>query len=524
MPIRSCLLFSLLLVQSLFAVDAEVRDVGGLPALCLDGEAVPPLLCVTVDPSAYSVVRDGALHMGSNSLYAGIGIETLQNLPADCDIEAELAFDSQVGGDASFGFAFKRGGGEFTCNLAHYPERNRLKFWDRNAAGRGLIRWDEPLDWESGRFYRVRLEVRGRSVKAFVEGKLVKSEESPADSQPRCLRIGCYRGEGRCRRIRVTQSDGMVILEETFADPALPLWNARAGSDRDLLIKAAENGIHLFQVGLHLPEFWRGPDRFDLSMFVGRMRAALEADPQAHIIVRLRLNPPPFWDKAHPGERVQAKNLDGSDWGPHRWVNFASSVWRTDLKRVLAELVRQIDREDWAGRLIGFQVMAADGGEWVYGFNRVIFHDYSPAQQREFRVWLRERYTTDAALRAAWEDPDLTIDNAEIPLPAARVHRAVWPEFSSRSPARPPSHRTNRVFLDPGRDQALLDYKRFHNRAITTTILLAAGVLKSASEQKRVVGVYYGYHVPTTGSIHNKGHSDIAHFLASPLVDIVACP
>lgn len=86
----SFLILGLLPVHLLFAVDAEVRNVGGLPALCLDGEPVVPLLCVTSDPNAYAAVREGALHMGSNSLYAGIGIETLQALPADCDIEAEV--------------------------------------------------------------------------------------------------------------------------------------------------------------------------------------------------------------------------------------------------------------------------------------------------------------------------------------------------------------------------------------------------------------------------------------------------
>ncbi|MBT3288065.1 MAG: hypothetical protein HN380_12020 [Victivallales bacterium] len=518
------LLFSSLAACQLLAVDAEVRRVGGLPALCFDGEPVPPLLCVTANPNAHAAVRDGSLQLGSNSLFSGTGIATLQSLPADCDIEAEVAFDSQVGTDASFGFAFKRGGGEFTCNLAYYPDGNRLKFWDRGAGGKGLIRWDRPLAWELGRFYRLRLEVRGRQVKAFVDGKLLATKESPADSKPGRLRIGIYRGEGRCRSIQVTRPDGTAFMTESFDDPALPAWDARAGSDYDLLAKAAQNGIHLFQVGFHLSEFWRGPEQFDLGMFASRMRSALKGDPEAHVIIRLRLAPPPFWGKAHPGEKVQGKNLDGSDRAPHRWANFASSVWRADLQRVLGELVRRIDREEWAGRLIGFQIMAADGGEYVYSFNRTTFHDYSPAQQREFRVWLRREYATDAALRKAWGDTEVTLDTAVIPLPAVRAHRAVWPELSGNPPPSPTRPRTNRIFLDPSRDHALLDYKRFHNRAISEMILLAAKALKSASEQKRVVGVYYGYHVPTTGSIHNKGHSDLAHLLSSPLVDILACP
>lgn len=507
------------------AVDAEIRVVDGLPNLCLDGQPVPALLAVTADPSAQFGLRDGTLHIGSNALYSGIGIETLEALPPDCDIEADIAFDRQVGDDASLGFSLLRAnGGQFTCNLAHYPGGNRLKFWDRGAGGRGLIRWDRDLAWESGTFYRLRLEIRGRQLAVFVDGELLATGESPADSAPGPLRLGAYRGEGRIRRLRVTHPDGSLFLAEDFTNPALPAWNAKAGADHDLLRGTAEQGIHLFQVGLHLSEFWRAPGDYDLAAFSNRMQATLATDPQAHVIVRLWLNPPPFWSKENPGEMVRGKNLDGSDMPPHRWANFASALWRDDLQPVLEQLVRQIDREDWAGRLIGFQIMAADGGEYVYSFTRTGFHDYSPAQQREFRNWLRRRYADDEALQTAWNNPAATLAEAAIPLPAERVHHAVWPALSASLPPPPEHPRTNRIFLDPKRDQALLDYHRFHNRAVTDMILFTAEILKTASSQKRVVGVYYGYHVPTTGSIINKGHSDLAHLLESPWVDMLACP
>ncbi len=521
---RLCAWLSLF-AASLMATDAEVRVENGLPALFLGGKPVPPLLVVAADPAARLEVGDGTLRLGSDALYSGIGLETLEPLPADCDIEADIAFDRQVGDDASIGFSLLReNGGQFTCNFAYYPGGNRLKFWDRGAGGRGLIRWDRDLAWESATFYRLRLEIRGRRLAAFVDGELLASGESPADSVPGPLRLGAYRGEGRIRRLRVTRPDGSLILAEDFTDPALPAWNAKAGADRDLLRGAAEQGIHLFQIGLHLSEFWRGPGEFDLAAFSNRMRAALATDPRAHVIVRLWLNPPPFWSKENPGEMVRGKNLDGSDMPPHPWTNFASTLWRTDLQPVLEELVRHMDREDWAGRLIGFQIMAADGGEYVYSFTRTGFHDYSPAQQREFRNWLRRRYADDEALQTAWNNPSATLAEAAIPLPAERVHHAVWPALSANLPPPPEHPRSNRIFLDPKRDQALLDYNRFHNRAVTDMILFTAETLKKASSQKRVIGVYYGYHVPTTGSIHNKGHSDLAHLLESPWVDMLACP
>jgi len=506
------------------AVTAEVKTVDGLPALCLNGKPVPPLLCVTADPNGSATVHNGILQMRSNALYSSMFNDTKRELPANCTIEAEVAFDSQTGEDASIGFAFTRGEGEITFNLASYANGNRLKFWDRNASGKGLIRWDKPFDWKPGIFYHLRMEVSGREIRIFVDGKPVAAEESPADSKPGPLKIGVYRGEGRFRTLRVTHPDGALFMEENFADPALPAWNARGGSDYDLLTGAAESGIHICQVGFSLSEFWTGPDQFDLRLFSERMQSTLQADPQAHIIMRLRLLPPSFWEKMHAGEMVQGRHLDGSDMPTENWVNFASPAWRSDLQRVLSELVQHIDRETWSGRLIGFQVMAANGGEWVYSFNRQSFHDYSPAQEREFRLWLKEKYSTDANLQKAWNKTDATINSAVVPPPSERVHPSLWSQIPGPQPPAPKHPRSNRIFIDPQRDQPLLDYKTFHNRAITETILLAAKALKSSSVQKRVIGVYYGYHVPTTGSITNKGHSDLAYLLASPLIDILACP
>jgi hypothetical protein len=470
------------------------------------------------------VVRDGVLHIGSNALYSGMGLTTKEALPADCDIEMELAFDRQVGSDASFGITFKRGAGQFLCNLAYYPGGNRLKFWDWGAGGQGLIRWDQPLAWEPGRFYRLRLVVRGTRLEAFVDGERLGVGESPAASTPGPLRLGIYRGEGRCRSVRVKRPDGTPVFTESFDDPELPQWDSRDGSDHELLTAAAAAGIHLFQVGLHLHEFWRSPDAFDLGVFSARMAAALDGDPQAYILIRLHVNPPPFWVKAHPDEMCRGQTLDGTDSGPQRWPSFSSPVWRRDLAEALTELVHRIDREHWAGRLIGFQVMAAHGGEWVYHFTRTGFHDYSPCQVREFRNWLRGKYETDAALQTAWNDPDVTIDTAVVPPPAVRAHRDVWNELGRAPPADQPPERSNSIFIDPKRDRSLVDYKIFHNTSVTDAIFSAAEALKSGSSQKRVVGVYYGYHVPTTGSITNKGHSDIERLLQSPLIDMLACP
>ena len=155
--INKCMILALLWASISFAsfaetvypkVDAEVKTIEGLPALCLDGKPVPPLLCVTADPNGSSVVSNNTLHLRSRALYSSMFNSTKRDLPADCTIEAEVAFDTHTGEDASIGFTFCRGKGEITFNLAAYKSGNRLKFWDRDASGKGLIRWDKPFNWK----------------------------------------------------------------------------------------------------------------------------------------------------------------------------------------------------------------------------------------------------------------------------------------------------------------------------------------------------------------------------------------
>lgn len=221
----------------LLASDCEVRTIGGLPTLCIDGQPVPGLLCVAPDPRGRVEVADGELRIVSESLHSGAGIETNAATSDDCTVEVKVAFDSQNGSDASAGITLRRGNGNYVCSLAHYPGGNRLKFWDWNAGGKGLVRFDEPLPWKSGTFYTLCLEVRGARLRAFVDGKLVATGESPAPAAPGPVRLGVYRGRARFRDLAVTGTNGQTVLREAFTgfvrvgqDPHPEVGDGRAGA------------------------------------------------------------------------------------------------------------------------------------------------------------------------------------------------------------------------------------------------------------------------------------------------------
>jgi tetratricopeptide (TPR) repeat protein len=72
-----------------------------------------------------------------------------------------------------------------------------------------------------GRWYRVRVEVRGNTFKVFLDGKLLMSASS--DKHPRgCVGLATYTCAARFRNIKVTDPAGKVLLEGVEATLSQP--------------------------------------------------------------------------------------------------------------------------------------------------------------------------------------------------------------------------------------------------------------------------------------------------------------
>src|SRR6185369_4154903 len=76
-------------------------------------------------------------------------------------------------------------------------------------------------------------------------------------------------------------------------------------------------GVKLFAIdttcGQHYYRFcaqaWVTPDRFDWSDLDRRIEMILHASPQAHIVLRVYVGSPQWWDELHPGELM--RDADG---------------------------------------------------------------------------------------------------------------------------------------------------------------------------------------------------------------------
>lgn len=131
----------------------------------------------------------------------------------DYDLEAEVRIDRQ--GEFSLTFR-EQGGDSWKLDFCAFGDKDNL---DLLAAVKGEYRWKHPsrrwkpkaIDLEFGRWYAVRVETRGKTVKVFVDGQFLAQSEH---DQLLTGRIGAHTfgsAEGRIRRIRVTEPDGALL-------------------------------------------------------------------------------------------------------------------------------------------------------------------------------------------------------------------------------------------------------------------------------------------------------------------------
>ncbi|NLG49211.1 MAG: hypothetical protein GX552_03750, partial [Chloroflexi bacterium] len=200
-----------------------------------------------------------------------------------------------------------------------------------------------------------------------------------------------------------------------------------------------------------------------------------------------------------------------------------SLVWREQAKQFLREYIAHLQAIGLADRVIAYQTGAGHTGEWVKAATsmRTPCGDYSQPMRRYFRDWLRDCYDNDVAqLRAAWDNPNVTFDTAEVP-PAS----AQW-------------QTTHGSFRNPRREQAVIDYYRALADLCGGLIVDFNRTVKEATNGQALAGAFYGYLLELAwnagffaegpdseySTTQRSGHLGLAKVLRSPYVDFLVSP
>lgn len=256
--------------------------------------------------------------------------------------------------------------------------------------------------------------------------------------------------------------------------------------------------------------WWRGPGEYDFEKVDAQIRAIIEADPQAYIFLRVKLNPPPWWLESHTDELTHYE--DGSR-GPQ--ASLASEAWETTYERMLRDFVRHVESSPYAGHIIGYQPAGGESSEWFWWGHRKGLIDYGPAARERFRKWVVQRYEGDlAALREAWNDVGVTFDTVEPPTSAMREATEYL------------------LFRDPQQARQVIDYQRFLSDITARNIIRSCRICKEETGGRKITGVFYGYSIhfaadsgpPHRQRLWNCGRLALAQVIRSPHVDFLCAP
>ncbi len=251
-----------------------------------------------------------------------------------------------------------------------------------------------------------------------------------------------------------------------------------------------EAGINIVCVdtGLHIG--WHKTLPFEPDAMIAEIGCALEANPDAKILVRLHMNPPYWWLRDNPDECVIYRTPEGdapgiddgeqdrlirNDSSRHMRVSLASEKWLSEACEKLELLLSALKGTLEGNALLGIQPACGVYGEWhQWGC------DVSRPMEERFRRYLREKYRTVEALRAAWNDDEVTFETANF---------------------RPETFRPgdDGTFRDPQKSRDTMDSQDSIQNTPPEAILRFADVIKKNLPDV-LVGAFYGYYLGTGGN------------------------
>lgn len=335
-------------------------------------------------------------------------------------------------------------------------------------------------------------------------------------------------------------------------EPVAPIiWTSAHGNYRRYAAYAA-TGVKLFRPvigGSPIPAPGEAEEHYRtwFAEIDRVIEAALAVDPEIRVLPSITLDPSPqvlFDQPAEQfvtgrGQTVIKLSHEYPDRGQVR-PTFMSEEWRRQGAEGLRRLVEHMAAQPYASRVVGLCFFAGRAGENYWGGNELnIFlesdgtwnarpreewdaGDFSAAGRQVFRDFLVRKYTTDAALQAAWRRDDLRLDDILSPARLRRDEICDLLVGAGRTVE-------DGVMLDPtqpGVGALVSDYYQCYAEAMIDTFAAWGRAVKQASGGRLIAGCYYGYAlaqmVTSLPGFH--GHTAIARAAASPDLDFFVSP
>lgn len=175
---------------------------------------------------------------------------------------------------------------------------------------------------------------------------------------------------------------------------------------------------------------WNGHEQYDFNAGIKCIEMALRGAPEALLVIELGIGAYADWGERYPDELWRNRNGEKAQRLGGHMVGFSntlpkvkdpymqkcwqfsyfSSIWRKEAEGALRAYIRHLKTTPYAKRIVGF--MIAGGHDGQFALNHP---DHSQPAMQAFRGWLKAKYVTDADLAKAWNMPEVTFADADIP-------------------------------------------------------------------------------------------------------------
>jgi len=254
--------------------------------------------------------------------------------------------------------------------------------------------------------------------------------------------------------------------------------------------------------------YWKSDGRVEPEFHDAEIRKLLSYNPRAYVLPRLFAAAPEWWIQANPGE--QCRYSGGQKDQPRE--SFASQKCREECGQAYRRAVRHMLQADYGPRLMGIHVTNGPWGEnfhWDAYFSKAnppAASDVSEPMRQQFVAYLRGKYGNDVArLRAAWNDPTLTFEAAQVPRAEQRLRT------------------TAGAWRDPRQSRAVMDYFECHNEVAVEMLDHYCRIVKEESGGTLPTVAFFGYTMDENWPIESD-HRGISKLLRLDSVDMLSAP
>jgi len=169
----------------------------------------------------------------------------------------------------------------------------------------------------------------------------------------------------------VNGSPAIVVDGKVY--PPMTITIGRCGNNEDYLRKIGEAGLRIFYLSCSSEWICRGevPPEISPSVktFGEHADYLLKAVPDAKIMVRIYVAPPPKWCDEHPDDVVRYQDGSTRKVIPgggcyNAMYNMSSAIWQEEAELTLNNAMEKLDKLPCADHIIGYFLSSAGTGEW----------------------------------------------------------------------------------------------------------------------------------------------------------------